>query len=64
VGNAFANSAHSSTLTTNAGTLSSTGGSDLTLASIGFISNNESSLGIHAVRTSTGSDWTTSAITQ
>jgi hypothetical protein len=48
---------------TNAGSLGTTSGSRLDLASIGFTSsNNTTSLGIKALRTANGTDWTTSAI--
>jgi hypothetical protein len=50
------------TFTTNAGTLGSTAGNELSLANIGFLSGNNSSLGIRAYRSSTGTDWTTTAL--
>ena len=55
-------SAASNTFRTLAGTLGSTAGDELSLANIGFASTNNSSLGIRAYRTSTGSDWTTTAL--
>jgi hypothetical protein len=42
--------------------LSSTAGTDLPLASIGFATGNNVALGIHGYRVSTGTDWYTSAI--
>lgn len=54
--------AASNTFKTLAGTLGSAAGSELSLASIGFASTNNSSLGIRAYRTSTGTDWTTTAL--
>jgi hypothetical protein len=62
VGPSFNNSAFSPVFCTNASTLPSAAGSELVLASIGFNSDNESALGIRARRVSSGSDWTTSAI--
>jgi cytoskeletal protein CcmA (bactofilin family) len=54
--------AHSSTLRISAGTLGAPGGSELSLASIGLQANNNMSLGVRAVRSVTGSDWTSVAI--
>ena len=54
--------AFSSTFRINWGPLSTTSGNEMSLASFGFLSGNESVLGIRAIRTSAGSDWTTSAI--
>ncbi len=47
---------------TMAGSLGTTAGNTLKLASIGFTSGNQSSLGIEALRTAGGTDWTTTAI--
>ena len=44
------------------GSLGAAAGSDLALASIGFNSGNNSSLGIHAYRITAGSGWTTASI--
>lgn len=55
-------SARSTTLLTSAGTLGNTAGSELGLASIGFGSVNNSSLGIRASRVANGSDWTSTSI--
>ncbi|MCI0535300.1 MAG: tail fiber domain-containing protein, partial [Verrucomicrobiales bacterium] len=55
-------SAMSATLRTSAGTLGTTAGNELALASIGFHSANNSSLGVRAVRVANGSDWTSTAI--
>jgi hypothetical protein len=52
----------SSTLLTSAGSLAAASGSELALASIGFHSGNNTSLGIRAVRTANGGDWGTTAI--
>ena len=54
--------AASSTLKTMTGTLGTTGGNRLKLASIGFDSGNQSSLGIEALRTANGTSWFTTAI--
>jgi hypothetical protein len=54
--------AHSTTLRTMAGSLGATDKSELALASIGFRSENNSSLGIRAFRVAAGGDWTTTAI--
>ncbi len=54
--------AASTTFQTNAGSLGTTAGNTLKLASIGFTSANQSSLGIEALRTANGTDWTTTAI--
>jgi hypothetical protein len=55
--------AASGLLRTQAGSLTSTQWNELALTSIGFGSNNNSSLGLRAVRTiANGSDWTTTAI--
>ena len=50
------------TFTTNAGILGSTPGSQLSLANIGFLSSNNSSLGIRAHRNSAGTDWMSTAL--
>jgi len=55
-------SAASSVLRIMAGALGTTAGNTLKLASIGFTSSNNSSLGIEALRTANGTDWTTTAI--
>jgi hypothetical protein len=52
----------SATLLTNAGTLGTTGGNELPLASFGFLSGNNTFFGIRAYRATAGADWTTSAI--
>ena len=52
----------SSTFTTYAGTLPSVSGASVKLASFGFGSTNETSLGIKAYRTGAGSSWSTTAI--
>jgi hypothetical protein len=62
VGTAFTLSANSGTFTTNAGSLGTTAGNELKLASIGFAANNEEHLGVYAYRVSGGSDFTTTAI--
>jgi hypothetical protein len=62
VGAAMGGTALSPTFITNTGTLSSTSGTKINLANFGFASGNNSSLGIHALRTATGSDWTTTAV--
>lgn len=43
-------------------TLSSSAGTDLSLASVGFATENNVALGIHAFRVGTGSTWTSTAI--
>lgn len=62
VGTAFGGTAKSATFSTNAGVLSSTSGTDVTIASLGFTTSNEVHLGVHAVRSATGADWTTTAL--
>jgi hypothetical protein len=52
----------STTFTTFSGSLGTSAGNALKLASFGFTSSNQSSLGIKAVRTAAGSGWTTTAI--
>jgi hypothetical protein len=61
-GTELAGSSASNSLRTLAGTLGSTAGNELNLASIGFASSNNSSLGIRAYRTTAGSDWTTTSL--
>ena len=60
----LAGDAMSSTLRTNAGTLGTTPGDELSMASIGFFagSGNNSSLGIRGRRITAGNSWTTTAI--
>jgi hypothetical protein len=60
----IAGAAMSSTLRTTAGTLGTTAGDELSLASIGFLagSGNNSSLGIRGRRITGGNSWTTTAI--
>ena len=55
-------SAHSTTLRTYSGLLGTSVNNELALASIGFNSGNQSSLGIRAIRATAGSDWTTTAL--
>jgi hypothetical protein len=55
-------SALSQTFVLTAGTLGTAPNSELSLANIGFGSGNNSSLGIHARRIASGTDWTTTAI--
>ena len=62
VGSALTGTARSGTLTTNAGSLSFAASTDMILASFGFTSTNQSSLGIHGYRTAGGSDWNTTAV--
>ncbi|MES2645765.1 MAG: hypothetical protein V4717_02730 [Bacteroidota bacterium] len=52
----------SNLLRIHAGILGNVAGNELNLASIGFASGNNSSLGIKAYRTSAGSDWTTTSL--
>ncbi|MBN1787875.1 MAG: hypothetical protein JW806_05710, partial [Sedimentisphaerales bacterium] len=54
--------AMSTTMATNAGLLGTTTGDELSLASIGYQTGNMGWLGIRALRTADGSDWTTTAI--
>ncbi|MEO6253056.1 MAG: hypothetical protein ABIO79_07115 [Ferruginibacter sp.] len=61
-GTELAGSAASNIFRTHAGTLGSVAGDELSLASIGYASTNNSSLGIKAYRTAAGSDWTTSSL--
>jgi hypothetical protein len=62
IGPALGGTALGSTFTTNAGALGTTAGNTLNLANIGFTSSNQTSLGIQALRMTSGSNWTTSAI--
>ena len=59
---ALGGTAASNIFNIKAGALNSAAGSELAIASLGFSSNNNSSLGIRAYRISAGSDWTTTAI--
>lgn len=52
----------SNALLVSAGSLGTTAGQELALASFGFLSNNSSFLGIRAYRTHHGDGWTTSSI--
>jgi len=61
-GTELSGTAASATLKTMAGNLGTTAGNTLKLASFGFLSSNNSSLGIEALRTANGTDWTTTAI--
>ncbi len=61
-GTELAGSAASTTFRTHAGSLGTTQGSEINLASIGFSSSNSSSLGIRAYRHTAGTDWTTTAL--
>jgi hypothetical protein len=54
--------ATSTCLKTNAGSLGTLSGNSLPLASLGFLSNNNTSLTLLARRSTAGSDWTSSAI--
>ena len=58
----LAGNAASNTFKTLAGTLSGTAGSELGLASFGFASTNNSSLGIRAYRSIAGSDWMSTSL--
>lgn len=61
-GTELVGTASGNTLRTNAGNLSTTAGSEISLANIGFLSSNNSSLGIRAYRSFTGTDWTSTAL--
>jgi len=61
-GTELGGTAASAALRTNAGALGTTAGNTLKLASIGFTSSNQISLGIEALRAANGTDWTTTAI--
>jgi hypothetical protein len=58
----LAGSARSATLLTSAGALGTSAGDELALATIGFNSGNNSSLGIRAKRVANGSAWPSTAI--
>jgi len=58
----LAGSVRSATLLTSAGSLGTVLGNELALATIGFLSANNSSLGIRALRVANGSDWFSTAI--
>jgi len=62
VGPVFANTATSTTFTTNAGALGTTATNTLRLGSLGFTSTNEDHLGVMAYRTANGSSHFTTAI--
>jgi Head domain of trimeric autotransporter adhesin len=61
-GTELTGAASGTTLRTNAGSLGTTAGSEISLANIGFLSGNNSSLGIRAYRTSAGNEWTSTAL--
>ena len=61
-GTELAGTAVSNTFWTNAGILGSSPGSEISLANIGYLSDNNSSLGIRAYRSSAGTDWTSTAL--
>lgn len=61
-GTELTGTAASTTFRTHAGILGTTIGSEINLASIGFSSTNNSSLGIKAYRNTDGSDWTSAAV--
>lgn len=61
-GTELAGSAASTTFKTLAGILGSTAGSELSLANFGFSSTNNSSLGIRAYRSITGTDWMSTSL--
>jgi hypothetical protein len=58
----LAGSVRSATLLTSAGSLGTVLGNELALATIGFLSGNNSSLGVRALRAANGSDWFSTAI--
>jgi len=62
VGAAFANTANSAILSTNAGALGTVAADEIRIASIGFTATNETHLGIYAYRVTAGSDYTTAGI--
>lgn len=62
VGVQLTGTALSSVLNTNAGILGSAPGNEVALASVGFRAGNNSSLGVRAIRTASGSEWPTTAI--
>jgi len=61
-GSSLSGSVVSSAFSTNAGALGTSANDRLKLASIGFTSTNNTSIGIEARRQANGSDWTTTAI--
>lgn len=61
-GTELVGTASGNTLRTNAGNLSTTAGSEISLANIGFLSSNNSSLGIRAYRSFAGTDWFSTAL--
>lgn len=61
-GTELVGTASGNTLRTNAGILGTSAGSEISLANIGYLSSNNSSLGIRAYRNSTGTDWTSTAL--
>ncbi|MEO6541237.1 MAG: hypothetical protein ABIN74_09615, partial [Ferruginibacter sp.] len=61
-GTELAGSAASNIFRTHAGTLGSVAGDELSLASIGYASSNNSSLGIKAYRTVAGADWSSTSL--
>ncbi|MEN9868529.1 MAG: hypothetical protein RL748_4119, partial [Pseudomonadota bacterium] len=60
--NELGGSAKSTALLVSAGTLGNTAGNELSLASIGFFSGNNSYLGVRAYRTVNGGDWGSTSI--
>lgn len=54
--------AMSSAFKVNAGNLATTAGSEISLASLGFLSGNNSALGIRSYRHTNGNDWTQTSI--
>ncbi len=61
-GTELGGTAASAALRIMAGALGATSGNTLKLASFGFTSGNNTSLGVEALRTAAGADWTTTAI--
>ncbi|CAN5581424.1 hypothetical protein BH10BAC3_BH10BAC3_35420 [soil metagenome] len=61
-GTELTGTAMSNNLKTNAGNLATGAGSEISLASIGFLSGNNSAFGIRAYRINAGSDWTSTAL--
>lgn len=62
VGRNLGGSAHSTVFSTNAGTLGTTNGSELLLASFGCYTQNSSSLTVSAYRGTAGTDWQSAAM--
>jgi hypothetical protein len=62
IGTDLTGTAASTTLKINAGALGGALGNTLKLASFGFTSTNATSLGLEALRTAAGADWTTTAM--